>query len=55
MDNVIEILLKPDNLPIAAMAVMLVFLLWVWLRQALVNDALIAQGRKDDIADEMRK
>ena len=55
MDNFLRILLMPDNLPIAGMAVALVFLLWVWARQARRHDRLIRQGRKSEIAREMRR
>lgn len=55
MDAFIEILSKPDNLPIAGMVVALVFLLGVWLRQAGRNDRLLRDGRADDIAKEMRR
>lgn len=55
MENLIAILTKPDNLPIAAMALALVGLLWVWLRQALVHDRLIREGRREAIAEEMRR
>ena len=55
MHNFLTILTKPDNLPIAAMFFSLAFLLWVWIRQALHHDRLIAEGRRDELGPEMRK
>ncbi len=55
MDNFIHILTQPDNLPIAGMVLALIFLLGVWWRQARRNDALIAAGREEEIAEEMKK
>ncbi len=55
MANFLEILAKPDNLPIAAMVLGLAYLLWVWARQARRNDELIRSGRKKEIGREMRR
>ena len=40
----LDILLKPDNIPIAGMLVLVLFFTWVALRQALRNDRLAEQG-----------
>jgi hypothetical protein len=55
MEHFWEILTKADNLPIAGMLLAVIFCLWVALRQALKNDRLIAQGKKDDVYSEMIK
>ena len=55
MTQFLSILAQPDNLPIVGMVLALVFLLGVWLRQALVNDRLIRDGRRADIEREMRR
>ena len=55
MEPFLEILTKPDNLPIVGMVLGLAFLLLVWGRQARRNDRLIAEGRKDEIGPEMRR
>lgn len=55
MDAFVEILSKPDNLPIVGMVVALAFLLGVWARQARRNDRLLRAGRADEIAKEMRR
>jgi hypothetical protein len=55
MEHFWEILTKPDNLPIVGMLLAVIFCLWVAFRQALKNDRLIEQGKKDDIYSEMIK
>ena len=55
MEQFLEILTKPDNLPIAGMVVALFYLLWVWWRQARAHDRLLREGRGDEIGDEMRR
>ncbi len=55
MSNFIHILTKPDNLPVAAMALALVYLLWVALKQARANDKLTDEGKSEDIIRKMRR
>lgn len=42
--NFMEIVAKPDNVPIVGMLFLLGFFTWLSLRKAVVNDALIAKG-----------
>jgi hypothetical protein len=51
----LEILLKPDNIPIAGMLVLVLFFTWVGFKQALRNDRLMQQGREDEILKEMQE
>jgi hypothetical protein len=51
----LDILLKPDNIPIAGMLVLVLFFTWVGLKQALRNDRLMEQGRSDEILKEMQE
>jgi hypothetical protein len=51
----IEILLKPDNIPIAGMLVLVLYFTYLALRQALLNDRLIEEGREDEILKQMQK
>lgn len=53
MDRLLDVLLRPDNIPVLGMLAALVWLAVVWLRQALHNDRLTAQGRRDDIRKDM--
>jgi hypothetical protein len=55
LDQFLDILLKPDNIPIAGMLVLVFFFTWVGLKQARRNDQLIEQGRTDQILKEMQK
>jgi hypothetical protein len=50
-----EILVRPDNIPIAGMFLLVLFFTWAALKQALRNDRLIEQGREDEILKEMQK
>jgi hypothetical protein len=51
----IDILLKPDNIPIVFMLVLVLFFTWVGFKQALRNDRLAEQGREDEILKEMQR
>lgn len=51
----VEILLKPDNIPIAAMLVLVLFFTWISLKQALLNDRLVEEGREDEILRRMQE
>ena len=51
----VEILAKPDNIPIAGMLVLVLYFTYLALRQALLNDRLIAEGREDEILKHMQK
>jgi len=50
----LDILLKPDNIPIAGMMVLVLFFTWLGFKQALRNDRLVEQGREDEILKEMQ-
>ena len=51
----VEIISKPDNMPVAGALLLVVFFSWVSLREALRNDRLIRDKRKSDIIQEMQK
>jgi hypothetical protein len=55
MEQFLEVLLKPDNIPIAGMLLLVLFFTWVGLRQAIRNDRLAEQGREDEILKEMQR
>ena len=48
LQNFLEIVTKPDNIPIVAMLILVIFFTWLGLRQALKNDKLIEEGREDE-------
>lgn len=51
----VEILVKPDNIPIAGMLVLVLYFTYLGLRQALLNDRLIAEGREDEVLKRMQQ
>lgn len=55
LQNFLEIVTKPDNIPIVGMLLLVLFFTWIGLRQAFRNDRLIDEGKKDDIPNEMWK
>jgi len=55
LENFLLIALKPDNMPIGAMLIIVGYLFWVAIKQMIANDRLIKAGKKDKIFDEMIK
>ncbi len=55
LQNFLEILTKPDNIPIVGMLLLVLFFTWIGLRQAFKNDRLTEEGKKDEIPNEMWK
>jgi hypothetical protein len=55
MEQFCSIVSLPDNVPIVGLLVAVLFCLGVALKQAFKHDRLIAEGRKDEIYDEMVK
>ena len=53
MEHFIHNLTKPDNIPIVGMLFLLVLVMGVAIREAILNDRLIKQGKKDEIAKRM--
>lgn len=51
----VNILVKPDNIPIVFMMVLVLFFTWLGFKQALRNDRLVEQGREDEILKEMQR
>ncbi|MGH7821327.1 MAG: hypothetical protein ACREQ9_16300 [Candidatus Binatia bacterium] len=54
-EQFLEILTKPDNIPIAGMMFLVLFFTWVAFREARRNDELIARGRKDEVLGDMQR
>ncbi len=51
--NFLEIVTKPDNIPILGMLLLVLFFTWVGLRQGLKNDRLREEGKKNEIINKM--
>src|SRR5258708_32863067 len=54
-ENLLEIVGKGDNMPIAGLIPIIAFFTWLALREGFRHDRLIAQGPEDEILDEMYK
>ena len=55
LHNFLEIVTKPDNIPIVAMLILVIFFTWLGMKQALKNDKLAEEGKEDEIPKEMWK
>jgi hypothetical protein len=55
LENLLEIVGKGDNMPIAGLIPIIIFFTWLSLREAFRHDRLIAQGREEEVLDEMYK
>ena len=51
----VQIISKPDNMPVAGALVLVLFFTCVSLRQAFRHDRLIREGKKDKIIEEMQR
>jgi hypothetical protein len=54
LDQFLEIMLKPDNIPIVGLMLLVFFFTWIAFREARKNDQLIEEGRRDEILKEMQ-
>ncbi|MFQ5946468.1 MAG: hypothetical protein ACE5NC_09520 [Anaerolineae bacterium] len=55
MEPLLEILTKPDNIPIVMLLISVVICLYAALKQAFKHDRLIEEGREDEIYEDMIK
>ena len=55
LQQFLEILTIPDNIPIIAMMLLVLFFTYIALKQARRNDQLIEHGHRERIIEEMRK
>ncbi len=55
LENFLLIAMKPDNMPIGAMLIIVGFLFWVAIKQMIAHDKLIKADKKEKIFDEMIK
>jgi len=54
-EYILDIVGKGDNMPIAGLIPIIAFFTYLSLDEAFRHDALIKQGREDEILDEMYK
>ncbi len=55
LQQFLEILTVPDNIPIMGMMILVMFFTYISLKQGRRNDQLIEHGHRERIIDEMRK
>ncbi|MBI3799411.1 MAG: hypothetical protein HY268_20895 [Deltaproteobacteria bacterium] len=55
LDQLLDIMLKPDNIPIVGLMFLVFFFTWLAFREARKNDQLIDEGRADEILKEMQE
>ncbi|MFQ5989480.1 MAG: hypothetical protein ACE5K9_06160 [Candidatus Methylomirabilales bacterium] len=55
MEQLLEILTKPDNIPIVMLLISVVICLYAALKQAFKHDRLTEEGREDEIYEDMIK
>lgn len=54
-DQFVEIITKPDNIPIVGLMFLVLYFTWLAFREGRKNDRLTEEGRADEILDEMQK
>ncbi len=54
-DQFVEVVTKPDNIPIVGLMFLVLYFTWLAFREGRKNDQLIEEGRDDEILDEMQK
>jgi hypothetical protein len=54
-DQFVEIIGKPDNMPVAGALVLVLLFTVVAMKQALAHDRLIRDGKKDKIIEELQR
>ena len=50
-----EMMVRPDNIPIIGMLLLVFWFTYLGLREARINDELSAQGREDEILRRMQE
>jgi len=55
LGQLLAIMLRPDNIPIVGLMVLVFFFTWLAFREARKNDQLIEEGRADEILKEMQE
>lgn len=55
LEQFLGIMLKPDNIPIIGLMVLMFFFSWLAFREARKNDQLIEEGRSDEVLKKMQE
>jgi len=54
-EQFLEVLTKPDNIPIVGMMILVFYFTYLAFKQARVNDDLIEEGKRDEVLKEMQR
>jgi hypothetical protein len=55
LEQFLEILTLPDNIPIVGMLILVMFFTYLALREGRKNDELIEKGREDEVLKRMQQ
>ena len=55
LEQFLAIMLKPDNIPIVGLMVLIFFFTWLAFREARKNDQMIEEGRADEVLKKMQE
>jgi len=55
LEQFLDIMLKPDNIPIVGLMVLIFFFTWLAFREARKNDQMIEEGRADEVLKKMQE
>jgi len=55
LDQFLEIMFKPDNIPIVGLMFLIFYFTWLAFREGRKNDELIKEGRADEVLEKMQE
>ena len=55
LDQFLEIMFKPDNIPIVGLMFLILYFTWLAFREGRKNDQLIEEGRADEVLKKMQE
>ena len=55
LDQFLEIMFKPDNIPIVGLMFLIFYFTWLAFREGRKNDQLIEEGRADEVLEKMQE
>lgn len=55
LDQFLQIMIQPDNIPIVGMFFLLLFFTYLGFREGRKHDALIDAGKRDEVLKEMQR
>ena len=55
LDQFLEIMFKPDNIPIVGLMFLIFYFTWLAFREGRKNDQLIEEGRAEEVLKKMQE